>query len=336
MSGIGRHTDSQWSRFVSVLSFCSLLIIATAFYKGSDATSIMSTIPPWLWALVFGIPAVVAWIFAYSRIGLVVFIGWVVYGFVTMDSIPALARTGLARYRLPLQPGFQQCRIVSLDCEELKSLPIAHLARLNADVFFLQGLANTNQTYELAWTLFGNKAAACQVGSCAIICSDGELSRSMSIPSMEGVIADWIPQRSILPIRLVNVRFARNEGKMNFLLPSQWKYYSNLRSFHRMQMNSLLESMRIRGSRIGNLPVIMGGNFNASPHSSIFRQLDDSLIDVFREVGSGMGYTSASAFPAIRNVRLFVTSPLLPQQAEVRSIPEPAHSALICDVGRGK
>ncbi len=313
---------------------CGLFLIAFAFYKGADATAILSTIPQWIWALVLGIPAVLAWIFFRSKLGLAIFILWALYGITTLDSLPSIARTGMNQYKMPLHPGLQSWRIVTIDCRGMGNIPTSALALLNADVIFLQGARDPNQTVEMALSLFGNSARARQIGTCAIICANGELSQASFVPDTESLAVDWIPSNSNLPIRLVNVSLAHRQPKMNFLLPDHWKYYSNLRSLHRLQIGNVLSVLKQQASKVGNMPIIMAGNFNAPPSSSIFKPLGDKFLDVYRETGTGFGTTTPAQFPILRENRIFTTSPLLPVHSDTISIPGAVHKAVVSDISK--
>lgn len=319
---------------MAFFSLCGLFLISFSFYKGSDITAIISTIPQWIWASVLGMPAVLSWIFFRSKIGLVVFLLWTLYGITTLDSLPSIARTGMNQYKLPSHPGLQSWRIVTIDCRGMKNIPTAALAKLNADVIFLQGARDPNQTVEMALTLFGNSARARQIGTCAIICSNGELSQVAPIPDTESLMVDWIPRHSNLPIRLVNISLAHRQTKMNFLLPEHWKYYSKLRSFHRLEIDNILNALKDQGNKVGNMPIIMAGNFNAAPSSSTFKSIGSNFLDVYRETGTGFGATTPAQFPILRQNRIFTTSPLLPIHSDTVTIPGAIHKAVVSDISK--
>lgn len=333
-STVYRNLGIQCGRLMTVFSLCGLIIISLAFYRGLDATAIMSNVPQWIWAIVLGMPAILAWIFFRTRMGLFVFILWSLFGITTLDSLPSLARTGMNQYKLPLHPGLQSWRVVTLDCKAMETIPVASLAKLNANVIFLQGARDPNQTVEMALALFGNSVQVRQIRDCAIICENGVLSRATDIPNTDGLIVDWFPPRSSMPVRLVNVSLAHRQAQTNFLLPDHWKYYSKLRATHRIQIDNLLKTLKKRGSNVGNMPIVMAGNFNASPTSSIFRVLGDNFLDVYKEKGTGLGSTTPSRFPLLRQNRIFTTLPLIPVHADTVSIPGAIHRAVVSDVAK--
>lgn len=327
---------SHCAALLSMFSICTLVITIFISYKTSDYTAILSTLPLWLWAIIFGLPALVAWIFFQNKTGMIVFSIWVIFGFATADFIPPLARTGMNAYRMTPSPGMKHWRVMSLDCANLENIPSAMIAAVNTDIIFLQGCSNSDELFSFAREVFGPTAQLRQMGDCAIIAANGKLRNAWGIPGTDGLIVDWIPQRSALPIRLVNVSLLpAKESSSNIFSPYDWKYYAAFRAKHRAQLRSILNTLKAMGTKDGELPVILAGNFNSAPSSPIFRVLSDSFVDAYTEKGTGLGATYPSQFPLQRHSRIFSTSPLAPVSSTTVQIPGATHQAIIADMTKG-
>ena len=319
-----------------MFSICALATTAFIYYKSSDYTAILSIIPLWLWSIIFGIPALIAWLLFRNKTGLIVFGIWIIFGFSTADFIPPLARTGMQSYRMTPSPGIKHWRVMSLDCSNLESLPVSRIAEANTDIIFLQGCSNPNEIISFAHQVFGPTAQLRQMGNCAIIAATGKMGAAWGMPGTNGLIVDWIPQRSTLPIRLVNVSLMpANNSSGNVFSLSTWKYYASLRVRHRAELVSVLNSLKAMGTKYGELPVILAGNFNSSPTSPIFRVLKDTFVDAFTEKGTGLGVTTPSNYPIKRHCRVLSTAPLAPVSATTVEISGANHRAIIADMTKG-
>lgn len=327
---------SHCAALLSMFSICALVVTVFISYKTSDVTAILSIIPLWMWSIILGIPALVAWVFFNNRTGIFVFGLWVVFGFITADFIPPLARTGMKAYRMTPSPSMKHWRVMSLDCAHLENIPAAMIAAVNTDIIFLQGCSNSDENFSFAREVFGPTAQLRQVGDCAIISANGKLRNAWGIPGTNGLIVDWIPQRSSLPIRLVNISLLPpDESSSNLFSFSDWKYYASFRAKHRAQLRSILNTLKAMGTKEGEFPVILAGNFNSAPTSPIFRVLSDTFVDAYTERGTGIGATYPSLCPFQRYSRIFSTSPLAPVSSTTVEIPGANHRAIIADMRKG-
>ncbi|MEG0142848.1 MAG: endonuclease/exonuclease/phosphatase family protein [Akkermansia sp.] len=318
---------------MALFSFCTLLIFIVLYVKGINQTALLSIYPLWLWALFLSLPALFAWILFKTRLGLILFTTWTLFAVLTADFIPPVSRSGMTAYKLPLSPGIKYWRIMTLDCSNLDAIPVGQIAKLNTDLLFLQGSNDPNKTISFAIKTFGPQAQVRQMGTCAIIAANGQMGNAWSIPNTDGFIVDWIPLRSSLPIRLVNISLAAADNiSTNFLRPSSWQYYAQLRAYHNTQLLSILNTLKTMGTQYGELPVILAGNFNAEPSSPIFRLLDKTFVDAYIERGTGYGATTPTNFPILRHDRIFSTAPLAPSSAKTVKISGTNHRAVIADM----
>lgn len=308
------------------------LIIATIFWSGSDTMAFMTSLPLWACCIIFSLPALFAWLAFGSRIGLLGVIVWFVYGVIIADFFQPLARTGMEYYQMPLSPDNKQLRILTLygGCAENPSAE--QIAKLRTDVIFLQGCSNHNRTLKFAHSVFGRTANIKQIGNCAIIVKHGQMSPARSITDTPGLIVDWIPEKSSLAIRLVNVSLELFEERFDFYSPSCWKYFHSLRSLHRKQVQYLFDTLREIGAQNGDMPIIIAGNFSAIPQSPIFSKFSSDFQDCFLLKGAGYGATHPVDFPMLRLDRVFCTPPLMPARSSTIRIPNTERRSILTDI----
>jgi len=73
-------------------------------------------------------------------------------------------------------------------------------------------------------------------------------------------------------------------------------YYKD-QSVKSTQAKSFLESAQILNQKIGNVPLILTGDYNASPSNSIYKFMElENFKSVYNEVGSCVGQNPFTSF----------------------------------------
>lgn len=313
---------------------CLWVVIVTVFWSGSDSLSFMTTLPLWLCCLISALPAFLAWIIFGSRLALLGVLVWVGYGIIITDFLPPLSRIGMDYYQMPPIPDNNQYRIITLYSDCSSELPWDQTTKYRPDIVFIQGSASYNHTLRFASHVFGGKARLAQIGNCAVVVRDGQLSTGRNIADTSGIIVDWLPAEGAVPIRLISLSLDPVHYDMRYDLysPSCWKYYKNIRLTHRKQLRNLFDTMREIGTQIGECPTILAGNFSASPQSPIFEKFSKKYIDCFYERGSGYGATYPVENPSVRLDRVFCSPPLQAARATTVQLQNTVRRSVIADV----
>ncbi len=294
----------------------------------------ITSMPLWVCSVTFGIPAFISWFVFGSRLGLGAIIIWLGFGIFSSDYLPPLSRMGMDYYKIPPSPDHRQLRILTL-YEDYSAQPDVELiTKTRPDVIFLQGCGKFNRTLKFAYQIFGRTAEIKQIGNCAVIVSNGSLGPAHGIPETGGLIVDWIPENSDLAIRLINISLEPMHITIRFDVYSTscWAYFRDLRTTHRKQLQHLFEAHRAVINQYGEQPVILGGNFSATPHSPIFHSLNDAYKDCFLLKGAGYGATHPVNFPINRLDRIFCTAPLAPARAATIHIPNTLRRSIVADI----
>lgn len=314
------------------MSLSLWIITATIIWSGSDTMAFITSLPLWSLCLIFILPALVSWLVFGSRIGLAGVIIWVGYTLLSTDVLPPLSRTGMEYYKMPPSPDNKQIRILTLYGSCVEKPPIEQINKLHADIIFLQGCSNHSRTLKFASSIFGRTAHIKQIGSCAIITRNGQMSPARSITDTDGLIVDWIPENSSLIVRLVNISLEPIEPRFDIYSPSCWTYAHTIRFLHRKQIQYLFDTLREMSAQNGDHPIILAGNFNAAPQSPIFAKFGDTFQDCFTEKGAGYGATFPVDTPMIRLDRVFCTPPMVPERASTIHIPDTVRRSILTDI----
>jgi len=79
-------------------------------------------------------------------------------------------------------------------------------------------------------------------------------------------------------------------------------------------------------------PVILGGDFNDTPSSFTYRQIDEILTDAFIQKGKGTGSTYNGIIPFLRIDYIFIDPSFRATYFKVNSIPASDHFPLVADI----
>ncbi len=294
----------------------------------------ITSMPLWICSVTFALPALVSWLFFGSRLGLIATLVWLGFGIFTTDYLPPISRMGMDYYKMPPTPDARHLRVLTIFEECSASPDIAQIAKCRPDIIFMQGCGAYNRTLKLAHQIFGRTASIKQIGNCAIIVSNGQVGPAHGISETGGLIVDWIPENSDLAVRLINISLAPLDFTHRFDVysPACWEYFHDLRKTHRKQLQCLFQSIREVGIHFGEQPIILGGNFSATPHSPIFRNFNNNFKDCFLQKGAGYGATHPVDFPMNRLDRIFCTHPLSPVRAATIHLPNTLRRSILADI----
>lgn len=290
------------------VSFFFLTIAFLEYLKGANATAIISSYPLWFFGLISFIPAVLAWLAFHSKWGCAICCTWAIFIISTNDHLPVLSRINKQNNKkIAILPRFNQ-HLVTLNCSCLESLDTNLISSLNPSILFLQQINDTLDIEAFASALFGDKVIIKRIGRCAIITNGGQVTPKDdidSIPFLDGLIVDWKPENSLTAIRLVNISLEETTPFKSMFTPSSWKYYSEKRYIHRIQIQNLFEKLKHLDSQKGELPTVIAGNFAVQEKSPIFKELHENFSDPYKQCSTKYGATFPANMPLFRMDRVF-------------------------------
>ena len=97
----------------------------------------------------------------------------------------------------------------------------------------------------------------------------------------------------------------------------------------RAQLRAIADRM---GAIPGDLPVIVGGDFNAPQGDAVFQLLRPRLHDAFRESGRGWGDTVTNDVPFLRVDQVWVSETFRAVNVVARRTRHSDHRIVVCDL----
>jgi vancomycin resistance protein VanJ len=226
----------------------------------------------------------------------------------------------------------KRIRIVSLNCNSGDPLVVTELVAFQPDIVLLQESPSKADVDRLAFELFGKQAAVLW-GVDASIIARGTI-KATKLSDEESIY--FVQGRVHLPdgyqLEVVSLRLMTPPFRIDLWSPTCWKAYRDNRQIQRTQMRGVKNQF---AKNSGNIPLIVGGDFNAPQGDSIFSYLSDlGMNDSFKLAGRGWGNTIINDFPALRIDQIWANQFLKPINVTARKSLISDHRAVIADFER--
>jgi vancomycin resistance protein VanJ len=294
-------SESRVHRFVrhcglALMTFsASLWLITTICYFGVwDQVAAITVFPQWSWAIIGILTAAVAWrlLRPITQIPFLLFGLWLLATLYFADNLVPVLR-GIVHGGSPSsRPREETFRVVTLNCA---SSPEAarEVMKFHPDIVLLQESPTSNQVAELAREWFADSASFLVGWDCAIVSRFPvkAVDRRPAAHTTRAILV--LPgQREIL---VTSLRLTPPLGRTDLWRPAVWNAYCDDRRLRRRELRAVLEAEPAKG----DLPEVMGGDFNAPAGDAIYKLLND-YRDSHRAAGRGWGNTALNTIPAFR------------------------------------
>ncbi len=318
--------------FLTCVSLAIWLVFIMAMWSGSDRIAALLLLPVWLVTVTAVTPALIAWLWAREWFAFGTVILWTLTAIMVSDVFQGIGRIGLDQDPVHMANERLAWRIVSIDCRNGSSVPAEILRPIHPDVIFLQNLQHIDHAQDLAVDLFGANPSIRTSGNNAIIVRHGQLAQAWPVADNGSFIVDWSPDRTVVPVRLVNVNLSPSPENKNLFSADCWKAHAETRAKHRQEIDTLLDALKNMGRRAGEIPVICAGAFYSPPQSPVFDSFLRVMTDAYGSSGVGYGATCPADFPILRLHRIGYTSPLRSIHSSTLYIPGLSAYAVMADI----
>ena len=127
---------------------------------------------------------------------------------------------------------------------------------------------------------------------------------------------------------LVSLHFTVPHHSLQLWNPDHWRWASESRT-RNLQEGRLLEQQL---AALGDVPVIVGGDFNAVPSNPALATVRNRYRDVFAEAGVGLGGTLWNHRPLLRIDHILVSGTLFAGSAKVVRSEHSDHRLVLAEV----
>jgi hypothetical protein len=332
---LGRIRSLNSATRRAALSLSLLLGLATAicYATRSDLCAAVTVFPPWLWP----VPGLLLALFAFrrrerNRAVWGVAAVWLVYVLAFAEEPASLLRRSPwdgAEWHGPRDKWARLVRVVSLNCAGGSPEAAAEVVAWKPEIVLLQESPGRPDVERLARQLWGAEAGV-TVGPDASILARGTLLPAV-LPREERVFFVQARARLSSGVRaeVISLRLIPPLVRNDLWSPDCWREQTANRRARREQLR--LVARRI-ASVPRDIPLLVGGDFNAPAGDAAFRLLQPRLYDTFKRAGIGWGNTIVNEFPFARIDQVWASEPIRAGAVQARRTQYSDHRMVVCDL----
>jgi len=334
-----RRLPGLWPAFVRVvrrimrfagwgcLAASVVLLAATAFlfYFQPDRFAAFTVMPVWVWGGIgIGAAAASGFLLHRRRGWAAAALGWLAVVLVFADEVRVLANLNHAQPRPGPAAPHKGRPVVRVITANLDFFPAPELQEWQADVLLIQDI-HPFQTDALARELLGENGDFRHHGTNAILTRwhitgesvDPHLRlHHVTITRPDGVSFD-----------VVNLHLLSAATDLSLWRREVWTGHRVNRAIRHANLDRALLPVEA----IGDVPVILGGDFNAPPGDPVDRRLRPRFRDAHAAAGSRWGNTYHRRFPILRIDRIHTTRHFTPVRSTTRVAKLSDHRFVVAD-----
>ncbi|MGH8103142.1 MAG: endonuclease/exonuclease/phosphatase family protein [bacterium] len=287
-------------------SILLLLLMSPVYYFRPDGWAAVTMFPSWVWAAAGLLFAWFGWERRTKRAAGLAFILWVAFLLCFAEearSVVRVHRWPSAEWEVARKEG-KALRVISLNASLGNPDAAAEVASFDPDIVLFQESPNPKEVEKLAHRLYGESGAAATDFDTSII-ARGPLTSPPRQWSLAGMMIEArIRLGNGIELNAISVHLEPPRARLDLWSPSEWADARLERQRRREQLSRIVAKA---STWSGNLPLIIGGDFNAPAGDAIFRLLSPHLHDAFREGGRGWGNTVLNDYPVHRFDQIWVS-----------------------------
>jgi len=313
------------------LSLVLHMFTVYCFSRQPDRFAAFTVMPIWLWGGIGLFLAALAFYALRASLSLIMTIVWAITLLIGSDEARVLANFGketpLPGEAKPYQ-GKPVLRVITLNCADFThGNPARDLAAWQPDIVLLQDM-RPHYVRQVADVLYGGA---------------GDYRTHLS----NGVVTRWKITREIrnpaqrdqqvtitLPgggqIEVVNVHLLTAATNLQLWRREAWTQHRERRSIRETELYRTRQILE-QTTAFPDVPVILGGDFNAPATDVVMRQLSGDLVDSFATAGKGWGDTYHRRLPVLRIDHLYATRHFTPIRSKVVMTRNSDHRMVVTD-----
>lgn len=331
-----RRKHKKVVRWLSVLLLaisgflCVTLFPAYSFQP--DFFAALTFWPAWIWALP-GIALCLAAVGASKRTRLCVTFVWIFFLVLVAEEAVGLLRSCV----YPGKDGRTSCRegicfrVVSLNCEGGNYDAAEGLLQYAPDVVLLQESPPIEGLRILAKRLFANEGEFVLDGDTAVLARGRVIKTEVSHEHRLLMTGARVVLPSGLQVEAISVHLPPPATAINLLSPDCWREHREDRQ-QRLERIAAIDKHLLTISQ--DVPIVIGGDFNAKPWAGATRILSRRLYDTFTKGGFGWPGTGPAHFPLWRVDQIWVSRDFKTISVRSKDCANSDHRVVICDLCR--
>jgi vancomycin resistance protein VanJ len=314
-------------RLVALGASLGLLVFMTVCYAfRPDVCAAVTVWPAWIWSVVGLLIAASAFRRKRNRPVLTVAAFWAVYLLTFSEEV--LSPLSLIK---PVQSPVSDAaglRIVSLNCAGGDMQAALEVGHYSPNIVLLQESPSRREVEEVGRKLFGSEAGVLYGIDASILVRGKVEPRSLPISLSSYFVQARVTvkgmQAEVFCTRLLPAVF-----REDLWSPSCWTAHAENRRVRRQWLRPIAQRVNALPA---DLPIVLGGDFNAAQGDAVFRLLQPHLRDTFAEAGTGWGNTITNDMPFLRIDQVWVSRHFRARSVMAYKTVHSDHRMVVCDL----
>jgi endonuclease/exonuclease/phosphatase (EEP) superfamily protein YafD len=332
----------KWRLAFAALSMLLCFFFSFCYYLRPDSLAAITVFPVLTWSLLGFLISLPAF-FAHKKVlSFAILLVWISYLLVFAEEPTSLLRS-ITNHPSPFitHEVSNEIRVITLNCAGGSNKAAEEVIPYHPDIVLLQENPGRAKVNELAQRLF-DKNAVVAWGPDAAIIAGGKVRKITGtldvgsrkvLPKFHSSAIDAVTieveMLSGRAIKLMSLRLMPPLFRMD--LYSRDCYVAQTED-RRRRREQLAEVYARIAATPDNIPLIMGGDFNAPQGDAIFRQLQPRLHDTFGEAGVGWGNTIINDFPLLRIDQIWASRQFRAKYVRAIKTVNSDHRLVVCDL----
>lgn len=318
--------DRIVSRFTISMTMFLLIGLSICYTVLPDACAAVTVYPSWCWFVGGLCLALILFRAKRQRMALASIGLWAVFLVAFADTPLSLWR-GLWNCADPArlaQEGERPLRVITLNAHG-SSRAVEALNKYEPDLILIQETPGVIQLRNISKSLLGDSAGLLAGVDSSV------MSRTPIEPlaSTVNFLIAKVQLKAGREIVVVSLRLTPPPFRSDLWNPACWRAYHDQRILQRDE----LKQLRLRLEELpSDLPLIVGGDFNANPRDPIFHELPAKLRDAFANAGAGWGNTITNEAPFLRIDQIWVDHHFQPVRVIATRAENTDHRAVVADL----
>jgi len=311
-----------------ILSGVVCVALILCYGMRPDNFTALTVFPVWIWPG----PGLVVLGLAWSRspgrgykMGLAaVGLLWLVFILGFTEELHSLTRS-----LVPEQtPTGQALRVISLN-SELGLGNASDLRGYMPDIVLLQEAASPSAVEKMAQEVFGSEAGVMSELDTAVFARGTVVGVPLPLASRRYFAQARVKLTNGIEIGIISLHLQTPPVRYNLWSSGTWSRLRAHRERQRAQMQVISQQI---AAMPANIPIIVGGDFNAPQGDAIFQILKPLLRDSFAEAGRGWGNTHKNELPVLRIDQVWITDHFGAASVRAYRTERSDHRMVVCDL----
>jgi endonuclease/exonuclease/phosphatase (EEP) superfamily protein YafD len=327
-----KHKKMATSLSKSLLFISTLLCFALflVYIVEPDLCAAITFWPIWISA----IPGIALALIAAStnkKTGLAIILIWLLLVVIMAEEPLSLLRSCLYFNRDCKNscPTGRCLRVISFNCASANFDVAEELIRYAPDIVLLQESPRGKDIETLTQKLFSGRGEFALEGDTAILARGRVRKADVGGKCCFFMIAARVYLFSGLEIETISVHLAPPTAAVNLLSPACWREHFKDR---RQRLKEIISIEKHLETITPNVPLIVGGDFNAVLWRKANKVLSSKLNDTFQQSGIGWPGTGPAHFPLWRIDQIWVSKHFKPVKVWSEPSKNSDHRIVICDL----